>query len=149
MKLHDATSVTVTSPRGPRPFLPSEEVAIWRTLHPEAKAKAKEREREGGRAKGSGKFPDAGQARDKVAARLGVSGRSLEKAIAIVEAAEAYLRMAKVWNNLESANTQRVALLAFRDAARRRDAWRDRSSGGNPPIVPRSRPFSRAAGYRG
>ena len=45
-----------------------------RRMWPGEEARAKEREREGGRKKGSENFPEAGQTRDKVAARLGVSG---------------------------------------------------------------------------
>lgn len=74
-------------------FLPSEEVAIWWALHPKEKAKAKDRQRAGGRSGGqaSGKLPEASKSetRDKVATFVGKSGRTLEKQIAIVEAAEA------------------------------------------------------------
>src|SRR5262249_59637258 len=47
------------------------------------------RQREGGRTKASGKFPEAGEARDKVGRRLGISGRTYERAKAVVDAAEA------------------------------------------------------------
>jgi ParB/RepB/Spo0J family partition protein len=66
-------------------FTPTEEVAIWRALEPEQKQAAKERETLGKVSPGSEK----GRVRDKVAAFVGKSGRTLEKQVAIVEAAEA------------------------------------------------------------
>lgn len=62
-------------------------VAIKRTLEPIEREAARKRQIEGGRAKGSGNFPEAGETRDKIAAYLGVSGRTLEKAEAVVAAA--------------------------------------------------------------
>ncbi len=74
-------------------FTPSEWVDIGQAVEKIEKEKAKEREREGGRAggKGSGNLPEAskGDARDKVARAVGTSGRTYEKAKAIVEAAKA------------------------------------------------------------
>jgi ParB-like chromosome segregation protein Spo0J len=72
-------------------FTPSELVAIGAELEHEERELAKEREREGGRCKGSGKLPDPdkGSTRDKVAAHLRISGRTYEKAKAVVEAATA------------------------------------------------------------
>ena len=72
-------------------FLPSEMVAIAKALEPVAKEQAKERHGTRTDLQLSGKFPEskAGQTRDKIAAGLGVSGRTMEKAIKVVEAAEA------------------------------------------------------------
>src|SRR5262249_42460239 len=74
-------------------FTLSEAVAIKRALEPLEKAAAKERQREGGRrgGEGSGKLPEAskGNAADKAAKVTGMARRTLEKAEAIVDAAEA------------------------------------------------------------
>jgi N6-adenosine-specific RNA methylase IME4 len=74
-------------------FTLSEAVAIKRALEPLEKAAAKERQREGGRrgGEGSGKLPEAskGNAADKAARATGMARRTLEKAEAIVDAAEA------------------------------------------------------------
>src|SRR5215831_14872214 len=74
-------------------FTLSEAVAIKRALEPLEKAAAKERQREGGRrgGQGSGKLPEAskGNAADKAARATGMARRTLEKAEAIVDAAEA------------------------------------------------------------
>jgi len=74
-------------------FTLSEAVAIKRTLEPLEKAAAKERQREGGRrgGEGSGKLPEAskGNAADKAARATGMARRTLEKAEAVVDAAEA------------------------------------------------------------
>ncbi len=75
-------------------FLPSEAVAIASALRPVEQAAAKERQREHGATapgKHSGQVPtsDGGRARDKVAAFAGIGARSLDKATAIVAAAEA------------------------------------------------------------
>jgi N6-adenosine-specific RNA methylase IME4 len=76
-----------------KPFTLSEAVAIKRALEPLEKEAAKERQREGGRlgGKGSGKLPEAskGEAADKAAKATGMARRTLEKAEAIVDAAEA------------------------------------------------------------
>jgi N6-adenosine-specific RNA methylase IME4/ParB-like chromosome segregation protein Spo0J len=74
-------------------FTLSEAVAIKRALEPLEKAAAKEREREGGRrgGKGLGKLPtpSTGRAADKAAKATGMARRTLEKAEAVVDAAEA------------------------------------------------------------
>ena len=74
-------------------FTLSEAVAIKRALEPLERAAAKERQREGGRSggKASGKLPEAskGNAADKAAKATGMARRTLEKAEAIVDAAEA------------------------------------------------------------
>jgi N6-adenosine-specific RNA methylase IME4/ParB-like chromosome segregation protein Spo0J len=74
-------------------FTLSEAVAIKRALEPLEKVAAKERQREGARrgGEGSGKLPEAskGNAADKAAKATGMARRTLEKAEAIVDAAEA------------------------------------------------------------
>jgi ParB family chromosome partitioning protein len=82
-------------------FTPSEAVAIGRALEALEKQKAKERQKatrlagkakQAGDADGSGNLPEPsgkGQVRDKVAAAVGMSGRTYDKAKAVVEAAEA------------------------------------------------------------
>jgi hypothetical protein len=68
-------------------FLPSEIDAIRRALEPIEKAAAEQRMKAG---KPSGKFPEGkGEARDKIGAFAGVSGRTVEKIAKVVEAAEA------------------------------------------------------------
>jgi ParB family chromosome partitioning protein len=73
-------------------FTLSEAVAIKRALEPVERAAAKDRQREGGRrgGEGSGKLPEAstGNAADKAAKATGMARRTLEKAEAIVDAAE-------------------------------------------------------------
>ena len=73
-------------------FTPSEAVAVGRALEEleRAKAKGRQKERKGNQpgAK-SGKLPDLGQARDRVAGAVGMSGRTFQKAQAVVQAAEA------------------------------------------------------------
>jgi MT-A70 len=66
-------------------FTPSEMVAIAATVEERERALARERMTLGKISAGS----ETGKTRDKVAAPLGVSGKTLEKAKAIVEAAEA------------------------------------------------------------
>ena len=74
-------------------FTLSEAVAIKRDVEAQEKAAAKKRQREGGRqgGKASGKLPTAstGRAADKAAKATGMGRRTLEKAEAIVAAAEA------------------------------------------------------------
>jgi N6-adenosine-specific RNA methylase IME4 len=74
-------------------FLPSEIEAIRRALEPYEKEAAKERQRKHGgtapgRRKHSGKLSRSERTRDRIGAFAGVSGRSLVKIQAIVEAAE-------------------------------------------------------------
>jgi N6-adenosine-specific RNA methylase IME4 len=77
-----------------KPFTPSETVSIARALEPLERAEAKKRLTHGGRPKRgqkrSGQLPDhsTGSTRDKLASVVGVSGRTLDKARAVVEAAE-------------------------------------------------------------
>jgi ParB-like chromosome segregation protein Spo0J len=74
-------------------FTLSEAVAVKRALEPLERHAAKERQREGGQVggKGSGKLPEAskGNAADKAAKVAGMARRRLEKAEAVVDAAEA------------------------------------------------------------
>jgi MT-A70/ParB/Sulfiredoxin domain len=69
-------------------FTPSELVAIGQEVERVEGAQAKARKAHGGR---PGKLPErqTGDARDKIAAQLGISGRTFEKARAVVEAADA------------------------------------------------------------
>jgi hypothetical protein len=73
-------------------FSPSELVAIGRAMQELEREKARLRQVELGKSHGSpsGKFPEGsnGQTRDKVAAALGISGRTYEKAAQIVQAAD-------------------------------------------------------------
>lgn len=81
-------------------FLPSEAVAIQRALEPTIKAAAETRKAVGQKSGGRGKKKLGGnlppsidtrarsKTRDKVAAYVGKSGRTLDKAAAVVEAAE-------------------------------------------------------------
>jgi ParB/RepB/Spo0J family partition protein len=70
-------------------FLPTEVDAIRRALEPVEKAAAKARMKEGGRVGKLSTPSDAGKTRDKIGAFAGVSGRTVEKIAAIVDAAEA------------------------------------------------------------
>jgi hypothetical protein len=74
-------------------FTLSEAVAIKRAIEPLEKAAAKERQREGGRRGGEavGKLPEASKGRvaEKAARATGMARRTLEKAEAVVAAAEA------------------------------------------------------------
>lgn len=75
-------------------FSPSEEVSIVRALRPEEEASAQERKqaslKRGAESPRGGKLPqrEKGKTRDKVAKAVGRSGRTLEKAEAVVDAAE-------------------------------------------------------------
>lgn len=68
-------------------FTLSEAVAIRREIEPAIKAAARERR---GRPKKGGNLPPFGKARDKIAALTGIKPRTLDKAAAIVAAAEAH-----------------------------------------------------------
>lgn len=74
-------------------FLPSEAVALARDLEPLEQRAAKDRQRAGGRAgglhEGSANLAEPSEARDKIAAAVGVPRSTLAKARAIVDAAEA------------------------------------------------------------
>jgi hypothetical protein len=73
-------------------FLPSEIEAIRRALEPDEKQAAKERQRQHGRTapgrKHSGQVSRSERTRDRIGAFAGISGRSLAKIQAIVEAAD-------------------------------------------------------------
>jgi len=64
-------------------FTPTEEVAIWRALQPAEKGAATSRKLSGRSAE------NTGETRDKLGTYVGKSGRTLEKQVALVEAAEA------------------------------------------------------------
>ena len=68
-------------------LLPSECVAIWRAVQEHEKEKAKDRMRRGGPR--AGKLPDLekGQTRDRIGPKAGLSGRTIEKATAVVSTA--------------------------------------------------------------
>jgi N6-adenosine-specific RNA methylase IME4 len=74
-------------------FTLSEAVAIARAMEPLEKAAAKARQREGARQGGKGgaslPTPDKGRVGDKTARAVGIGRRTLEKAEAVVDAAEA------------------------------------------------------------
>jgi ParB family chromosome partitioning protein len=74
-------------------YTPSEAVALGSALEELERTGAKRRQQEGGRSggKASGNLPEAskGDTRDKVAAAVGMSGRTYEKAKAVAEAAGA------------------------------------------------------------
>jgi len=75
---------------GRKDFSPSEMVAIARLLEPHAEALARERQRQGAQRGGqaAGKLPGASSdTRDQLAALVGTSGKTLQKARAVVEAA--------------------------------------------------------------
>jgi N6-adenosine-specific RNA methylase IME4 len=89
-----------------KPFKISETVAIADELERLEKIKAKERQREGGRAggKASGKLPEAskGQTRDRIAKAIcGWSGRTLEKACAVVLAAKERPELAHIVETMD------------------------------------------------
>jgi N6-adenosine-specific RNA methylase IME4 len=118
-------------------FRPSELVSIARRLEPLERAEAKERLRHGGRPKQgqkrSGKLPDhsTGSTRDKLAAVVGVSGRTLDKARAVVEAAER--EPAKYGPLLARMDTTGNVHGAYRRLEKRREAERIAAE---PPPVP-------------
>jgi N6-adenosine-specific RNA methylase IME4 len=70
-------------------FLPSEIYEVWRALEAQERATAKQRQGER-RDKHPGNFPGSshGQVRDKIGASAGVSGKTVEKIVAVCQAAE-------------------------------------------------------------
>ena len=113
-------------------FTPTEEVEIYRTLEAHL-ATPVGRPKENG-----GNFPqlDRGKTRDKVAAFVGKSGRTLEKQVAIVEAAEAepekYGRFAAFMDRTGRVNGAFKQLVV----ARKADAIRK-----EPPPLPGKGPY--------
>ena len=84
--LEDITRGELAENYARKDFVPSEMVAIRRALEPQEREAAKERQ--GTRTdQHLGNFPGS-RAIDKVAEFTGVSGRTLDKATAVVEAAE-------------------------------------------------------------
>ncbi len=75
---------------GAQTFTPREEIAILRAYREHERREAKKRQGRPGRPR-SGKFPEQshGEARDKLGAYLGKSGRTIDKQLAVIEAAEA------------------------------------------------------------
>jgi ParB family chromosome partitioning protein len=75
-----------------KPYTVVEAVNVGRDLEELERDAAKQRQRDGGRngGKGSGKLPEpsTGDTRDKVAAVVGMSGRSYQNAKTVVEAAD-------------------------------------------------------------
>jgi N6-adenosine-specific RNA methylase IME4/ParB-like chromosome segregation protein Spo0J len=69
-------------------FTPSELVAIAATVEQRERELARQRMSEGGKVGKLSTPSDAGKTRDRIAAPLGVSGRTLERAQAVVEAAQ-------------------------------------------------------------
>ena len=121
-------------------FTLSEAVAIKRALDPIEREAAKERQREGGRrgGKGSGKLPEAskGNAADKAAQATGMARRTLEKAEAIVDAADAEPeRFGKL---LEDMDRTGRANGVYRRLENARQAERIRSE---PPPLPSNGPY--------
>jgi N6-adenosine-specific RNA methylase IME4/ParB-like chromosome segregation protein Spo0J len=121
-------------------FLPSEMVAIQRALAPAERAAARARQ-DAGRRRGTeppraGKFPERekGRARDRVAAYLGVSGRTLERAAAVVAAAD---RAPAQYGDLlkEMDQTRRVAGV-FKKLTVRQSAEQLRQAPPPPPDGP-------------
>jgi N6-adenosine-specific RNA methylase IME4 len=125
-------------------FTLSEAVAIKRALEPLEKAAAKERQREGGRAggKASGNLPQAstGRAADKAAKATGMARRTLERAEAVVDAAEAEPeRFGKLLDDMD--RTGRVNA-PFKRLKVMRQAERIRAE---PPPLPGRGPYRVAA----
>jgi N6-adenosine-specific RNA methylase IME4 len=122
-------------------FKPSELVSLARALEPLERAEARQRLRHGGRPgagrKRSGKLPahSVGATRDKLAAVVGVSGRTLDKARAVVEAAEGNPR--KFGRLVQQMDRTGSVDGAFRELERQRQADRIQAE---PPPLP-SGPF--------
>jgi site-specific DNA-methyltransferase (adenine-specific) len=109
-------------------FLPTERAQLERALLPQERAKAQERQKSGkstdgkaggrGRAKPGGNFPPGFKAksRDRVGAALGISGRTVQKEIAVVEAAEA---QPEVFGDLPDLMDSKSTESAFKELKRR------------------------------
>jgi N6-adenosine-specific RNA methylase IME4 len=120
-----------------KPFTPSEAVAVTRALRDRIEQEAKERQREGGRSKASGKLPEAakGETRAKLAAAVGKGARTLEKAEAVVAAAEANPALAKLVEDMDRTGRvdgpyKRLNVLKAAERIRR-----------EPPPLPGSGPY--------
>jgi N6-adenosine-specific RNA methylase IME4/ParB-like chromosome segregation protein Spo0J len=100
-------------------FAPSEAVAIADALRPVVEAQAKERQRAGGGTRGRGKLPHPEpRTRDRLAAAVGLSGRTLDKAAAVVAAAHADPEMGDLVSEMDA--TGKVDA-AFRELQRRKN----------------------------
>jgi N6-adenosine-specific RNA methylase IME4 len=121
-------------------FTLSEAVAIKRALEPIEREAAKERQRAGGRSggKASGKLPEAskGNAADKTAKATGMARRTLEKAEAIVAAAEA--EPERFGPLLADMDRTGRANGVYRRLENARQAERIRSE---PPLLPGNGPY--------
>jgi N6-adenosine-specific RNA methylase IME4 len=120
-------------------FLPSEIDAIRRVLEPVEKAAAQERQRATRFGNGGGKFPppsgNKGKSRDKIASIAAVSGRTLDKISAVIEAAEAnrrYLPLVKRMDDTGRVNRIYRQLRTAQQVARLRK---------EPPTLPKHGPY--------
>jgi hypothetical protein len=87
--VHDIVRAQLAENSERKNFLPTEICAVYRVLEAEERAKAKQRQGER-RDKHPGNFPGSshGQVRDKIGALAGVSGKTVEKIVAVCQAAE-------------------------------------------------------------
>lgn len=126
-------------------FTPSEAVEIGRTLVDRERAKAKERQREGrsegGKTAGRGRPKQDGgnlppsngaDTRDRVAEAVGMSGKTFEKAEAVVEAAEAD---PETFGDLPDVMDDKSVDAAFKEMKKRQEPER-------PPPAPPRHPHS-------
>lgn len=112
-------------------FAPSEAVAVARDLAPLERKAAKARQAVAGPKQGKGAKPSAsgklpepvGDTRDKLAAAVGLSGRNLEKATAVVEAAEEDPAFAPLVEQMDRTGVHR-AYMQLRRERRAREAKR-------------------------
>ncbi len=104
------------------PFLPSELYAAYCRLLPFAKAEAKERQRQGGRLKASAKFAEVqkGNALDLVADALNTSRGTLNKIIAVHDAADASAEFRVFAEQMDSDRKVDPAFQAFRTLERKK-----------------------------
>src|SRR5262245_23788597 len=102
-------------------FTLSEAVAIKRALEPLEKVAARQRQRDGGRAGGqaSGNLPQAsaGRAADKAAQATGMARRTLERAEAVVDAAEAEPEKYSKLSNRRAAETFELEVAGLKYSA--------------------------------
>jgi len=103
-------------------FLPSEIDAIRRELEPIEKAAAKERQRQGGRGKKGAKVSQPFRTSDKLGAFAGVSGRTIEKIAAVVDAAKTEPQ--RFGHLIEDLDRHRGVDRAYRALSRARDEQR-------------------------
>jgi N6-adenosine-specific RNA methylase IME4 len=118
-------------------FLPSEIDAIRRELEPIEKAAAEARQKATRFGNGGGKFPPPtkGKTRDKVAACAGISGRTLDKISAVIDAAKADPRFLPLVEKMD--RTGRINRV-YRQLRTAQQAERLRNA---PPPLPRQGPY--------